>query len=117
MQVLTEGFNKCSTPRAVDRVQNDFPVTGRQLQWGRLRQNNRCRVGIFRMNAIRIAIRSGNFGGIRSARRIEQRRGAFTGLTLATTRENILSAIMEGLIAASAEEGEGGEFWEVHVLV
>ena len=34
---------------------------------------------------------------------IEQRRGAFTGLTLATTRENILSAIMEGLISASAE--------------
>jgi xylulokinase len=34
---------------------------------------------------------------------IEQRRGAFTGLTLATTRENILSAIMEGLIKASAE--------------
>jgi xylulokinase len=34
---------------------------------------------------------------------IEQRRGAFTGLTLATTRENMLSAILEGLIKASAE--------------
>ncbi len=34
---------------------------------------------------------------------IEQRAGAFTGLTLATTRENMLSAILEGLIKASAE--------------
>jgi len=34
---------------------------------------------------------------------IEQRRGAFTGLTLASTRENMLSAILEGLIKASAE--------------
>jgi xylulokinase len=34
---------------------------------------------------------------------IEQRSGAFTGLTLATTRENMLSAILEGLIKASAE--------------
>ncbi|MDQ3815840.1 MAG: FGGY family carbohydrate kinase [Armatimonadota bacterium] len=33
---------------------------------------------------------------------IEQRRGAFTGLTLATTRENMLSSIIEALIAASA---------------
>jgi xylulokinase len=34
---------------------------------------------------------------------IEQRRGAFTGLTLATTREQLLAAILEGLIKASAE--------------
>ena len=34
---------------------------------------------------------------------IQQRRGAFTGLTLATTRENLLAAILEGLIKASAE--------------
>jgi len=34
---------------------------------------------------------------------IEQRNGAFTGLSLATTRENMLSAILEGLIKASAE--------------
>jgi xylulokinase len=34
---------------------------------------------------------------------IEQRSGAFTGLTLAATRENMLSAIIEGLIKASAE--------------
>jgi xylulokinase len=34
---------------------------------------------------------------------IRQRQGAFTGLTLATTRENMLSAIIESLIAASAE--------------
>jgi xylulokinase len=34
---------------------------------------------------------------------IEQRRAAFTGLTLAATRENMLSAILEGLIKASAE--------------
>lgn len=33
---------------------------------------------------------------------IEQRRGGFTGLTLATTREHMLSAILESLIAASA---------------
>lgn len=34
---------------------------------------------------------------------IEQRQGAFTGLTLATTRTDLLSAILEGLTAASAE--------------
>jgi xylulokinase len=34
---------------------------------------------------------------------IQQRRGAFTGLTLAATRENMLAAILEGLIKASAE--------------
>lgn len=34
---------------------------------------------------------------------IEQRRGAFLGLTLATTRENMLSAIIESLIQASAD--------------
>jgi len=34
---------------------------------------------------------------------IVQRQGAFTGITLATTRENMLSAILEGLIKASAE--------------
>lgn len=34
---------------------------------------------------------------------IEQRHGAFAGLTLATTRENMLSAIIEALIKASAE--------------
>jgi xylulokinase len=33
---------------------------------------------------------------------IEQRSGAFRGITLATTREHLLSAILEGLIAASA---------------
>ena len=50
MQVLTEGFKKCSTSRAVKGFQNDFAVAGRQLQRGRLRQNNRCRAGIFRIN-------------------------------------------------------------------
>ena len=34
---------------------------------------------------------------------IEQRQGAFTGLTLATTRTQMLSAVLEGLIRASAE--------------
>lgn len=34
---------------------------------------------------------------------IEQRRGAFTGLTLAATRENMLSAIIESLTHASAD--------------
>lgn len=34
---------------------------------------------------------------------IEQRKAAFTGLTLATKRENLLSAIIEALIKASAE--------------
>ncbi len=34
---------------------------------------------------------------------IEQRQGAFTGLTLASTREQMLSAVVESLIAASAE--------------
>ncbi|MGA3171332.1 MAG: FGGY family carbohydrate kinase [Chthoniobacteraceae bacterium] len=34
---------------------------------------------------------------------IEQRSAAFTNITLATTRENLLSAILEGLIKASAE--------------
>jgi xylulokinase len=34
---------------------------------------------------------------------IEQRQGAFTGLTLATTRTQMLSAVIEGLIRASAE--------------
>lgn len=34
---------------------------------------------------------------------IEQRHGAFHGLTLASTREQMLSAILEGLIRASAE--------------
>lgn len=34
---------------------------------------------------------------------IEQRQGAFRGITLATKREHLLSAIIEGLIAASAE--------------
>lgn len=34
---------------------------------------------------------------------IEQRRGAFSGITLATTRENLLSAVIEGLVKASAE--------------
>jgi len=34
---------------------------------------------------------------------IEQRRGAFHNLTLASTRENMLSAIIEGLTKASAE--------------
>lgn len=34
---------------------------------------------------------------------IEQRQGAFTGLTLATKREQMLSAVIEGLVAASAE--------------
>jgi xylulokinase len=33
---------------------------------------------------------------------VEQRQGAFTGLTLATTREQMLSAIIEALAAASA---------------
>jgi xylulokinase len=33
---------------------------------------------------------------------ITQRQGAFDGITLATTRENLLSAIIEGLVAASA---------------
>jgi xylulokinase len=33
---------------------------------------------------------------------VEQRQGAFTGLTLATTREQMLSAIIESLAAASA---------------
>jgi xylulokinase len=33
---------------------------------------------------------------------IEQRQGGFTGLTLATTRENLLSAMIESLIEASA---------------
>jgi xylulokinase len=34
---------------------------------------------------------------------VEQRRGAFSGLTLATTRTHLLSAIIEGLVRASAE--------------
>ena len=34
---------------------------------------------------------------------IDQRSGSLRGITLATTRENILSAMIEGLIAASAE--------------
>ncbi|MDX2081468.1 MAG: FGGY family carbohydrate kinase [Terrimicrobiaceae bacterium] len=34
---------------------------------------------------------------------VEQRRGGFTGITLATTRTHLLSAIIEGLVAASAE--------------
>lgn len=34
---------------------------------------------------------------------VEQRRGAFTGVTLATTRRHLLSAIIEGLVRASAE--------------
>jgi xylulokinase len=34
---------------------------------------------------------------------IDQRRGGFSNLTLATTRENMLSAIIESLIKASAE--------------
>jgi xylulokinase len=34
---------------------------------------------------------------------IDQRTASFTGITLATTREHILSAIIEGLIKASAE--------------
>jgi xylulokinase len=34
---------------------------------------------------------------------IEQRRGAFTGLTLATTRRNMLAAVLESLVKASAE--------------
>jgi xylulokinase len=33
---------------------------------------------------------------------VEQRQGAFTGLTLSTTREEMLSAIIESLAAASA---------------
>jgi xylulokinase len=33
---------------------------------------------------------------------IEQRQGAFTGLTLASTREQMLSAVVESLVAASA---------------
>ncbi len=33
---------------------------------------------------------------------LEQRQGGFSGLTLASTRENMLSAMLEGLIAASA---------------
>ena len=33
---------------------------------------------------------------------IDQRTGGFSGITLATTRENLLAAIIEGLIAASA---------------
>lgn len=33
---------------------------------------------------------------------IEQRQGAFTGLTLATTREQMLEAVVESLVAASA---------------
>ena len=34
---------------------------------------------------------------------IEQRQGAFTGLTLASTRTQLLSAVIEGLTRASAE--------------
>jgi xylulokinase len=34
---------------------------------------------------------------------VEQRQGAFTGLTLASTRANMLSAVVEGLIRVSAE--------------
>ncbi len=34
---------------------------------------------------------------------IEQRSGSFTGITLATTRDQILSAVIEGLVKASAE--------------
>ncbi|MFI5336246.1 MAG: FGGY-family carbohydrate kinase [Opitutales bacterium] len=34
---------------------------------------------------------------------IEQRQGAFTGLTLASTRTQMISAVLEGLIKASAE--------------
>jgi xylulokinase len=34
---------------------------------------------------------------------IEQRRGAFTGLTLATTRHEMLAAVLEALVKASAE--------------
>lgn len=34
---------------------------------------------------------------------IDQRTGGFTGITLATTRDNILSAMIEGLVSASAE--------------
>ena len=34
---------------------------------------------------------------------IEQRRGAFTGLTLATTREQMLAAVIESLVTASAQ--------------
>jgi xylulokinase len=34
---------------------------------------------------------------------VEQRRGAFTGITLSTTRDQMLSAIIEGLVRASAE--------------
>lgn len=34
---------------------------------------------------------------------IEQRQGAFRGLTLATTRTNLLSAVVEGLVRASAD--------------
>src|SRR3712207_6984137 len=34
---------------------------------------------------------------------IEQRRAAFTGLTLATTREQMLEAVIESLVHASAD--------------
>jgi xylulokinase len=37
---------------------------------------------------------------------IEQRKGAFSGLTLATTREDLLGAMIEGLARASAERIE-----------
>jgi len=80
------------------------------LYWARLQFFNEMSIEDFRKLMVRLAATgikaSGTvrfdpyMAGDRTS--VEQRQGAFTGLTLASTREQMLSAIIEALAAASA---------------
>lgn len=81
------------------------------LYWGRLQFFNEMPIEDYRKLMFRLAKQGPKAaGGVTfdpymagERTSIVQRRAGFSGLTLATTRENLVSAMLEGLIAASAE--------------
>jgi xylulokinase len=93
LQVSTIAAMASSIYWARDQFFPELPVADFQEEVRRL-----SRIGI---RAAGTVIFEPYMAGERTS--LEQRQGAFTGITLATTRTNLLSAIIEGLTRASAE--------------
>lgn len=98
-------------------VQNKFLMVGTMaavasaLYWARLQFFPELSMTDFQKEMFRLAKKGASAAGTVTfdpymageRTSVEQRQGAFHGLTLASTREHMLSAMIEGLIKASAE--------------
>ena len=93
LQVSTLAAMASSIYWARDQFFPEMPVADFQAEFRRL-----SRVGAKAAGSV---VFEPYMAGERTS--LEQRQGAFTGLTLASTRTNLLSAIIEGLTRASAD--------------